>query len=605
MKRVLLIISICLMGVSSIFSQNVNISTAYDFPPQKEDSLLFGLRSIRGMYYQADPFGDGTSAILVSNYLKNGAVSLLVSAGNDALELVWTSPLIEENGESSTPRYPLIGDLDNDGVVEMIYQSNGNGIYIYEWDGVAGSYNFGDKPSQIIRSFADLFGNFEYAEIMDIDSDGSNELIVAYNAVDEAADGYYIISATGSWTTGSPGFSSFKTEFEALRNNYPNYELTGGSPYAMIAAQLDGTGNKEILIHNWNNKNITPMRVNGANSYQLADTVNGKQNIMLFDTDEVALFSGIAADIDGDGREEIYLPTYDTGDNRFSIIHMIHYEAGQTPNEIDLGNVLALDLNSGAVSDLLKGSTFGAGYGDIDNDGKKNIYISSAYGANVTTMEFMGGDKLDPNNWEMGLIYAGEPDIYTKITITDSAGVIDTAYSIDASFASKIWGRETDFDNDGFEDIILPYQALSDSIMNISLVWNGSGYDADTVQTVNPKRWSLRILESTGTTGVEAKELSLITPNDYKLEQNYPNPFNPSTTIRFSIPLDKKISLTIYDILGNEINTLLDSEEFKKGTYEVTWDGKDNFNQKVASGTYIYTLKYGNFSSSMKMLLIK
>ncbi len=112
------------------------------------------------------------------------------------------------------------------------------------------------------------------------------------------------------------------------------------------------------------------------------------------------------------------------------------------------------------------------------------------------------------------------------------------------------------------------------------------------------------MLEST-ISGIKETDLGIITPNDYTLEQNYPNPFNPTTSIRFSLPLQKKISIVVYDVLGNEVKTLINGQEFEKGSYEVTWDGTNNIGNTVASGQYIYTMKYGNFSKSLKMTLLK
>ena len=78
----------------------------------------------------------------------------------------------------------------------------------------------------------------------------------------------------------------------------------------------------------------------------------------------------------------------------------------------------------------------------------------------------------------------------------------------------------------------------------------------------------------------------------------------PYTTL-FRSPVSKRISLTIYDILGRKIKTLIDNQEYHKGTYEARWDGTNNFGSKVASGIYIYTLKFGNFQKSLKMDLLK
>jgi len=154
MSKNLLFVLLFLFGTAFLYSQ-VKIAYAYNYPPN--DSLYTGLQSIRGVAYAADPFGDGTPAIAVTNYNENGTVSVFVPIGNDSLKMVWTSPVLASGG-GSTPRCVLFGDLDNDGKVEVIYQSNGNGIYIFEWDGVAGSYNFGTQPSQLITTPTLLYG---------------------------------------------------------------------------------------------------------------------------------------------------------------------------------------------------------------------------------------------------------------------------------------------------------------------------------------------------------------------------------------------------------------------------------------------------------------
>ncbi|MBZ0199632.1 MAG: hypothetical protein K8H86_07180, partial [Ignavibacteriaceae bacterium] len=83
------------------------------------------------------------------------------------------------------------------------------------------------------------------------------------------------------------------------------------------------------------------------------------------------------------------------------------------------------------------------------------------------------------------------------------------------------------------------------------------------------------------TTGVEDEN---ILPSEFAVEQNYPNPFNPSTTIKYSIPVNSFVNIKIYDMLGREIKTLIRSEQ-KAGSYEVRWNGDNNSNNKVASGT--------------------
>ncbi len=88
-------------------------------------------------------------------------------------------------------------------------------------------------------------------------------------------------------------------------------------------------------------------------------------------------------------------------------------------------------------------------------------------------------------------------------------------------------------------------------------------------------------------------------PNDYVLDQNYPNPFNPVTSIKFSIPEGSQVKLIVYDLLGNEVQTLVD--EYKSpGTYSVKFNGAE-----LTSGIYIYRFQAGEFVSTKRMALIK
>ncbi len=98
-------------------------------------------------------------------------------------------------------------------------------------------------------------------------------------------------------------------------------------------------------------------------------------------------------------------------------------------------------------------------------------------------------------------------------------------------------------------------------------------------------------------TGVDNK--NYIQPENYILYQNYPNPFNPTTNIQFSIPHSGIVTLKVYDVLGNEIRTLV-NEEKTAGTYNIEFDGSN-----LASEIYFYVLRTGGFVQSRKMLLLK
>jgi hypothetical protein len=86
---------------------------------------------------------------------------------------------------------------------------------------------------------------------------------------------------------------------------------------------------------------------------------------------------------------------------------------------------------------------------------------------------------------------------------------------------------------------------------------------------------------------------------EYELVQNYPNPFNPATIIKYNIPKSGEVKLRVFDILGREVTTLVNSYQ-KEGRYEVEFNAS-----KLASGVYIYRLEADDFVNSKKMLLVK
>ena len=91
---------------------------------------------------------------------------------------------------------------------------------------------------------------------------------------------------------------------------------------------------------------------------------------------------------------------------------------------------------------------------------------------------------------------------------------------------------------------------------------------------------------------------------NFILKQNYPNPFNPSTTIRYEIPEQSFVTIKVYDVLGNEIVTLL-NEEKSAGSYEVTFDSHSGNVRNLTSGIYFYKLQAGSFVETKKMILLK
>jgi hypothetical protein len=95
------------------------------------------------------------------------------------------------------------------------------------------------------------------------------------------------------------------------------------------------------------------------------------------------------------------------------------------------------------------------------------------------------------------------------------------------------------------------------------------------------------------------QDISHNIPKQFSLNQNYPNPFNPTTSISFSVPIKSKVEINVYDIMGNEVDILL-NDVVPSGIQSVSWDAKDQ-----PSGIYFIRMLSGNFIEYKKAMLLK
>lgn len=114
----------------------------------------------------------------------------------------------------------------------------------------------------------------------------------------------------------------------------------------------------------------------------------------------------------------------------------------------------------------------------------------------------------------------------------------------------------------------------------------------------------IEVKQAATVTGVGESTSTGSLPTVFNLQQNYPNPFNPSTTIRFDLATRSRVTLKVYNLLGQEVRTLL-SAPMEAGSHQVVWDGHDNLGQAVASGVYIYRMAAGGQVQTRRMVLMK
>ncbi|MGB9665598.1 MAG: M28 family peptidase, partial [Ignavibacteria bacterium] len=177
------------------------------------------------------------------------------------------------------------------------------------------------------------------------------------------------------------------------------------------------------------------------------------------------------------------------------------------------------------------------------------------------------------------------------------------------------WSTATETNNRGFE-----IQRSQSPKLSNEVIWEKIGFVDGKGTTTEPQNYlfadknltagkysyRLKQIDFDGTFEYSNEiEVEILTPDKFTLEQNYPNPFNPSTKIRFTIPVVgselAQTALKVYDVLGNEIVTLID--EYKAaGSYEIEFDS-DKYG--LSSGVYYYKLSAGKFSDVKKMMVIK
>ena len=93
-------------------------------------------------------------------------------------------------------------------------------------------------------------------------------------------------------------------------------------------------------------------------------------------------------------------------------------------------------------------------------------------------------------------------------------------------------------------------------------------------------------------------------PSQYILYQNHPNPFNPVTTLRYDLPEDAMVSITIYDMMGRIVSNLVSSQQ-NAGYKSIQWNATNNAGQPVSAGIYLYEIQAGEFRETKKMVLLK
>ena len=242
-----------------------------------------------------------------------------------------------------------------------------------------------------------------------------------------------------------------------------------------------------------------------------------------------------------------------------------------------------------------------------------NVYINQCIWQPVTVMT---GDTLEPDGAIMVLAQEDLFNYWIEIFLGSSEPVETEDYSDNVLLNLNTWApcsipldldgtfRENACNNNLADST---YWVVPDSLgpgevtlyfMFKTGIWNSNYGDYYYELAVD----NLSLVKRGGETGVKSEPA--VQPAAFALYPNFPNPFNPSTTIRFTTDKLSEVILSIYDINGRLVRTLM-RETLNAGTYSTQWEGSDSRGNSVPSGVYLYQLQSGGKTETQRMILLK
>ncbi|MFQ5650467.1 MAG: FG-GAP-like repeat-containing protein [bacterium] len=432
-------------------------------------------------------------------------------------------------------------------------------------------------------------GGFNAPRFADLDADGDLDLLVAvlggvFSPIENLAENFFFYRNVGSATR--PAFAQISRQF------IPNLDLGSNTLPALV--DIDADGDLDLFIGN----EVSPDTLDTARLLFFEN--QGKPNAPAFrlvNPDFLGVNIGFNyapafGDIDADGDQDLFIGEWNGKLNFIENLGSPHaFVMAPTQEEVTA-------LIDGEIKPIDIGNNNAPALTDIDGDGDLDLFVGEFLGnlnffenaGSATTPAFVFRSK-DYAAIDVGLYSTpvfsdldadGDPDLLlgseqngvTFYRNTGSGGFIEQA-DLPLRVLDRSAPAPADIDNDGDLDVLLG------TAKGGLLFYDNRKF----VTAVEPRR-------------------DETVPDNFVLRQNYPNPFNPQTTISYRLPGHARVKLVIYDLLGRTVRTLLDTPQ-PAGSYEITWDGKDESGAGVSSGIYFYHLRAGTLAATRRMLLLQ
>jgi len=524
---------------------------------------------------------DGDFDLFIPNGRNAGAINdknqLFLNRGDGSFQEVTTGPVVQDDGNSTGC---TCADYDNDGDVDLFVTNEGpNFLYANNGSATFTRITTGPIANDNEKSTGAAWGDYDNDGDLDLfvtnAKDQRNSLYInnGHGTFSKADSSNILVSEANSSTgcnwidyDGDDDIDLFVTNTDN-RRNFLYRNLGGGGAFEKVTSGVLVTDNKSSLGASWadydNDGDLDVLVVNGKSQSHDFYTNSGngifsRRNFFANSTSDTVGVGSSWGDFDNDGDVDLFMTTS---------------EAVHT-NQISQGGFLF--PIAGYYGLVGSGRFFGRSGNvvDYDNDGALDFFVARFRSTN-SLYRNDGGN----NNW-------------LKVRCR---GIASNRSAIGAKVRAKamingkpVWQLHEISSQTGHsaQNGLEAHFGLSTAPLVDSLLiqWPSDSVSVLTNVAVN------RVIDVTESiiTGVAERTEAL--PLKFVLAQNHPNPFNPSTTIKYELPQPAGVKLEIFDMMGRRVRTLVNQRQ-SAGQYTMTWDGRNEQGETIASGVYLYQLR--------------